>query len=106
MPLDTSNIKVIEVKEARINLLSSISKFDYSEVAIEELKEKQDYFEVCMSDKPREETKLNPENCENCVAHNLKEKPDYFKDYFPVLQYQELATANLHGSLNLCKSHT
>jgi hypothetical protein len=87
MPLDTSNIKVMEVKEARINLLSSISKLDYSEVAVEELKEKQDCFEVCMSDKPREETKLNPENCENCVAHNLKEKLDCFKDYFLVLQY-------------------
>ena len=35
-----------------------------------------------MSNKPREETKLNSENCENCVAPNLKANPDCFKDYF------------------------
>jgi hypothetical protein len=48
MPLDTSNTEVIKVKEARINILSSISKLDYSKVAIEELKEQQDCFEVCV----------------------------------------------------------
>jgi hypothetical protein len=100
MPLDTSNTEVIEVEEARINPLSSISKLDYSEVAVEELKEKQDCFEVCVSDKPTEETKLNPENCENCVAYNLKEKPDCFEDYFPLLQFQELSAADSHGSSN------
>jgi hypothetical protein len=51
-------------------------------------------------DKPREETKLNLENCENCIAHNLKEKPDCFEDYFPLLQFQELVAANLHESSN------
>ncbi|GLT54526.1 hypothetical protein SLA2020_277180 [Shorea laevis] len=108
MPLDTSksssnqfeasNTEVPGVKEARINPLSSISMLDYSEVAVEELKEKQDCFEVCVSDESMEKTKLNPENCENCVAHNLKEKPDCFEDSFPH-QFQKSAV-DLHGSSN------
>jgi hypothetical protein len=59
------------------------------------LKEKQDCFEVYVSDKPREETKLNPENCENFVTHNLNEKPDCSEDYFPL---QELV-ADLQNNM-------
>lgn len=97
---EASNTEVTEVKEARINPLSSISMpLDYSEVSVEEMKEKQDCFEVSVSDDSMQETKSNPENCEDCVAHNLKEKPDCFEDYFPH-QFQKSAVDHLQGSSN------
>ncbi|XP_059455174.1 dehydration-responsive element-binding protein 2A-like [Corylus avellana] len=86
MPFDTSKTSSNQVKAS-----------NNTEI-VEELKEKQDCFEVCVSDKPKEETKLNQENCENFVTHNLNEKPDCFEDYIP-LQFQESA-ADLHGSSN------
>ena len=77
---------------ARVNFPKHVadsmpSQFEVSNTeVVEELKEKQDCFKVCVSDKP----KLNPENSENFVTHNLNEKPDCSEDYFS-LQIQELA---------------
>jgi hypothetical protein len=77
---------------ARVNFPKHVAdsmplQFEASNIeVVEELKEKQDSFEVCVSDKP----KLNPENCENFITHNLNEKPDYSEDYFS-LQFHELA---------------
>ncbi|KAF5476331.1 hypothetical protein F2P56_008059, partial [Juglans regia] len=74
------NSEVGEVKESMINQLSTVSRLNYSEVADEESNEQQGCSKVCVFEEPM---KLNPKRYQYCVFHNVEEKPDFSKDYFP-----------------------
>ncbi|XP_041023513.1 dehydration-responsive element-binding protein 2A-like [Juglans microcarpa x Juglans regia] len=74
------NSEVGEVKESMISQLSTVSRLNYSEVADEESNEQQGCSKVCVFEEPM---KLNPKRYQSCVFHNVEEKPDFSKDYFP-----------------------